>query len=142
MTAGGRNSTSPPRPVVECGQVRALAASLQLDAKPASFRSLQGWVTTLPLGQDLLGMRRTFDTQALSTAFPFTSPDLPAEPTQATAPAGVLYGLNIASGGLVVWDRFACDNHNAIVLARSGTARATTPNSNFSARSTPESRPR
>jgi type IV secretory pathway VirB4 component len=109
---------------VECARVRALAASLLLDAKPASFRSLQGWVTTLPLGRDLLGMRRTFDTQALSAAFPFTSPDLPAEPTQATAPAGVLYGLNIASGGLVVWDRFACDNHNAVVLARSGAGKS------------------
>jgi type IV secretory pathway VirB4 component len=109
---------------VECGQVRALAASLLLDAKPASFRSLQGWVTTLPLGRDLLGMRRTFDTQALSAAFPFTSPDLPAEPTPGARPTGVLYGLNIASGGLVVWDRFACDNHNAVVLARSGAGKS------------------
>jgi len=105
--------------------VRALAASLLLDAKPATYRSLQGWVTCLPLGLDLLRMRRAFDTAALAAAFPFTSPDLPApDPASPAAPAGVLYGLNLGSSGLVVWDRFACDNHNAVVLGRSGAGKS------------------
>lgn len=54
--------------------VRTLAASLLLDAKPTTFRSLQGWVTTLPMGMDLIGMTRTFDTPALATAFPLHPP--------------------------------------------------------------------
>ncbi|MDA8063121.1 MAG: conjugal transfer protein TraC, partial [Actinomycetota bacterium] len=33
----------------ECNRVRALCASLLLDAQPATWRHLQGWVTTLPL---------------------------------------------------------------------------------------------
>jgi hypothetical protein len=49
----------------EISRVRSLAAGLLIDAKPATFRSLQGWITTLPLGVDLLGMGRTFDTSAL-----------------------------------------------------------------------------
>ncbi|WP_309505478.1 VirB4 family type IV secretion system protein [Streptomyces phytophilus] len=109
----------------EVDAVRALAASLLLDAKPASYRSLQGWITCLPMGLDLLGMRRTFDTQALAAAFPFTSPDLPpADPTSVAAPTGVLYGYNIGSQGLVHWDRFALDNHNSVVLGRSGAGKS------------------
>ncbi|MBL7496188.1 DUF87 domain-containing protein [Frankia sp. CNm7] len=111
----------------EVAAVRALAASLLLDARPVSYRSLQGWVSTLPLGLDQIRMRRTFDTAALSAAFPFTSPDLPpAGPASvATAPTGVLYGFNLGSQGLVYWDRFGeLDNHNAVILGRSGAGKS------------------
>jgi len=109
----------------EVAALRSMCASLLLDAKPTTYRSLQGWVTTLPLGLDLIGMRRTFDTAALAAAFPFTSPDLPpADPTSVAAPSGVLYGYNIGSQGLVHWDRFACDNHNSVILGRSGAGKS------------------
>lgn len=111
--------------VEEVAALRSLCASLLLDAKHTTYRSLQGWVSTLPMGLDLLGMRRTFDTSALAAAFPFTSPDLPpADPTSVAAPSGVLYGYNIGSQGLVHWDRFACDNHNSIILGRSGAGKS------------------
>lgn len=111
----------------EVAAVRSLAASLLLDAKPATYRSLQGWVTTLPLGLDLLRMHRTFDTAALGAAFPFTSPDLPAaDPASVAAPAGVLYGLNIGAQSLVHWDRFGpgMHNHNSVILGRSGAGKS------------------
>ncbi|WP_405657726.1 VirB4 family type IV secretion system protein [Streptomyces sp. NBC_00079] len=111
--------------VDEVAAVRSLSASLLLDAKPTTYRSLQGWVTCLPMGLDLVKMRRTFDTAALSAAFPFTSPDLPpADPTSVTAPSGVLYGYNVGSQGLVHWDRFALDNHNSVILGRSGAGKS------------------
>src|SRR5205807_1773378 len=44
----------------EAGRVRSLCASLLLDARPVTFRQLQGWITTLPLGLDVLRLRRTF----------------------------------------------------------------------------------
>ncbi|WP_284747715.1 VirB4 family type IV secretion system protein [Amycolatopsis sp. RTGN1] len=108
----------------EVSALRSLCASLLLDAKPATYRSLQGWVTTLPLGLDSLGLKRTFDTAAASAAFPFTSPDLPPADPTSTAPSGVLYGYNVGSQGLVHWDRFACDNHNSVVLGRSGSGKS------------------
>jgi type IV secretory pathway VirB4 component len=109
----------------EVAAVRALAASLLLDAKPATYRSMQGWASALPLGLDLLGMKRTFDTAALSSAFPFTSPDLPAaDPTSVSAPEGVLFGFNLGSQSLVHWDRFALDNHNSVILGRSGAGKS------------------
>ena len=105
----------------ELASVRALAGSLLLAAQPATFRTLQGWVTCLPLATDLLRMRRVFDTAALAAAFPFASPDLPARDPAATAPAGgVLYGLNTASAGVVCWDRWAQHNHNSVIIGRSG----------------------
>jgi type IV secretory pathway VirB4 component len=109
----------------EVAALRSMCASLLLDAKPTSYRSLQGWVTTLPMGLDLIGMRRTFDTAALAAAFPFTSPDLPpADPTSVAAPSGVLYGYNLGSQGLVHWDRFTGDNYNAVILGRSGAGKS------------------
>lgn len=112
--------------VDEISALRSLTASLLLDAKPTSYRTLQGWVTaSLPMGLDLLAMTRTFDTSALSAAFPFTSPDLPPpDPTSAGAPAGVLYGYNLGSPSLVHWDRFALPNHNAVILGRSGAGKS------------------
>ncbi|CAM5730660.1 hypothetical protein GCM10010390_04990 [Streptomyces mordarskii] len=119
------HATSPEELAEEVAAVRSLAASLLLDAKPTSYRSLQGWVTCLPMGLDLIRMRRTFDTAALSAAFPFTSPDLPpSDPTSVAAPTGVLYGYNIGSQGLVHWDRFALDNHNSVILGRSGAGKS------------------
>lgn len=111
--------------VDEVAAIRSLAASLLLDAKPTTYRSLQGWITALPMGLDLVGMRRTFDTAALSSAFPFTSPDLPPpDPTSVAAPGGVLYGFNVGSQGLVHHDRFALDNHNSVILGRSGAGKS------------------
>ncbi|WP_410634371.1 VirB4 family type IV secretion system protein [Amycolatopsis sp. cmx-4-83] len=109
----------------EVAAIRSLAASLLLDCKPTTYRSLQGWITSLPMGLDLVGMRRTFDTSALSAAFPFTSPDLPPpDPTSVGAPRGVLYGFNVGSQGLVHHDRFALDNHNSVILGRSGAGKS------------------
>ena len=101
----------------ECARVRALVSSLLLDVAPATFRSLQGWVTTLPVGVDALGLRRTVDTAALAAAFPFTGVDLGSGD-------GVLYGVTATGSGVLCWDRFACDNHNAVILARSGAGKS------------------
>ena len=104
----------------EVQRVRALAASLLLDAQPTTFRALQGWTTTLPLGHDSVKARRVFDTAALAAAFPFTSPDL--QPALGDTP--VLYGLNAYSAGVVVWDRFVQDNYNSVTIARSGAGKS------------------
>ena len=101
----------------ECTRVRALCASMLLDVQAATWRSLQGWTTTLPLGVDALSLRRSFDTDALAASFPFASAEL-SEPT------GVLYGTAAKGSGLVLWDRFAQDNHNSVILARSGAGKS------------------
>src|SRR5439155_619898 len=98
-------------------RVRALCASLLLYTVPTSFRSLDGWLSTLPLGLDRLSLRRAFDTEALAASFPFAAVDPPAEET------GILYGL-AASGAPVLLDRFARENYNSVLLARSGAGKS------------------
>jgi type IV secretory pathway VirB4 component len=106
-------------------QVRAAAASVLLDVQPATWRHHHGWTTTLPLGVDSLNVKRTLDTDALAAAFPLASHDLPApapgDPPQA---GGVLYGVNTEGPGIVWWDRWRLDNHNSVVLARSGAGKS------------------
>jgi type IV secretory pathway VirB4 component len=108
-----------------CARVKAAAASTLLEVQPATWRQLAGWTTTLPLASDGLRMLRTMDTQALAAAFPLASADLPAPlPGDPATPGGVLYGVNPASNGVVWWDRFAQDNYNSVVLARSGAGKS------------------
>ena len=105
--------------------VRSAAASVLLDLQPATFRHHHGCTTTLPLGADSLGMRRIIDTDALAAAFPLASADLAAPaPGQLTSPDAVLYGVNTASAGVLMWNRWAQDNHNSVVLARSGAGKS------------------
>ena len=101
----------------ECARVRSLCASMLLDAQPSTWRTLQGWTSTLPVGVDALAQRRSFDTDALAASFPFASAEL-------SATSGVLYGTTTNGSGLVLWDRFAQDNHNSVILARSGAGKS------------------
>ncbi len=103
--------------------VRSAAASMLLDLQPATFRHHHGYTTTLPLGVDALGMRRIFDTESLAAAFPFASGDLAAPaPGQHTSTEAVLYGAS--DHGVVMWNRWAQDNHNSVVLGRSGSGKS------------------
>ncbi|KAF4408927.1 VirB4 family type IV secretion system protein [Streptomyces lycii] len=108
----------------QAAAVRATAESLLMTVAPTTYRALPGWLATLPLGIDTLKIRRSFDTAALATCFPFASPDLPISTDTNGTPQGVLYGLNAVSGAPVLWDRFAQDNYNSITLARSGAGKS------------------
>jgi TraG P-loop domain/Helicase HerA, central domain len=136
------HAATPRRLQAAVAEVKALAASLLLDTQPATWRAVQGWTTTLPLGIDSLRLRRTLDTAALAAAFPFTSPDLPPPHPATSDPGaggtrragvggaagsgfgGVVYGVNDASAGIVAWDRWSQDNQNAVILARSGAGKS------------------
>jgi type IV secretory pathway VirB4 component len=101
----------------ETARLRGVTDSMLLDTVPTTYRSHAGWMTTLPFGVDQIGLCRTVDTDALAAAFPFAAAEL-------SEPAGVLYGRNTRSHGLVFWDRFAQPNYNAAVLARSGAGKS------------------
>ena len=98
----------------EVPKVRSLLGSLLLDVRPVTFRALEGLVTTLPLGLDALKLRRTFDTRALATTFPFAS-------TEIQSSGGILIGRNAETGSLVFADRFASKGgYSQVILARTG----------------------
>jgi type IV secretory pathway VirB4 component len=99
-------------------EVRGLLAAQLATATPATYRHYEGWISSLPLGVDRLGPRRTLETEALAACLPIASPDVPA------TDAGVLIGLNTASGLPVFWDRWAQQNHNSLVLGSSGSGKS------------------
>jgi type IV secretory pathway VirB4 component len=98
-------------------RLRAICSSLLLHLVPASFRPLEGWLSTLPLGLDRMRLRRAFDTEALAASFPFAAADPQADRD------GILYGL-APSGAPVLLDRFARENYNSVLLARSGAGKS------------------
>lgn len=100
-------------------QARGLCASLLLHTVPASFRAYDGWLSSLPLGTDRLGLARTFDTRSLAAGYPFASSDPPLDEN------GILYGLT-DTGAPVISDRFAQKNFNSVLLADSGAGKSYT----------------
>jgi type IV secretory pathway VirB4 component len=81
----------------------------------------EGFTSTLPLCIDELGIVRSTTTSSLAGSFPFISNDL-------TSDSGILYGLNMHTGGLVVFDRFNSNlpNMNSVILATSGAGKSFT----------------
>ncbi|WP_285627696.1 DUF87 domain-containing protein [Kineosporia sp. NBRC 101677] len=109
--------------------LQAAAAAMLLRTHVMTWRQQQGWTSTLPLGLNQAGTRRIMDTDALAAASPLSSPDLPGPlPLEPHVPnvgvGGVLVGLNLASGAVVGLDRWSLDNHNMVVLARSGAGKS------------------
>lgn len=100
------------------GEVRGLLAAQLATVTPATYRHYEGWISSLPLGLDRLGPRRTLETEALAACLPLASPDLPL------TSSGVLVGVNTASGLPVFWDRWAQQNHNSLVLGASGSGKS------------------
>ncbi|MFH1444564.1 MAG: DUF87 domain-containing protein [Candidatus Peregrinibacteria bacterium] len=87
--------------------------------KPAMFQMEHGWISTLPLCLDELGINRNMNTSPIATSFPFSSPDL-------TDDHGILYGINRHNDSLVIFDRFDLPNANATVFATSGAGKSFT----------------
>ncbi len=98
-------------------RMEALLGARLIHTRRLLFQMRQGLVSSLPLGLEQVGVRRVLSTTALSATFPFTGSDLPAR-------SGLLYGINTATRSPVVLDRFALENHNAVVFATSGAGKS------------------
>ncbi|MCF7843979.1 DUF87 domain-containing protein [Candidatus Gracilibacteria bacterium] len=85
--------------------------------KPALFQQDVGFLSTLPIGEDHLGIKNKLNTSPLSSFFPFVSFDLSSD-------KGILYGLNRHNGSLILFDRFSLENYNSIVFAKSGSGKS------------------
>ncbi len=83
--------------------------------KNAVQRMDEGFASWLPLCSDELGISRSAVTSSLAGAFPFISNDMVEE-------TGILYGINLHTGGLVIFDRYnqKLPNMNSVILATSG----------------------
>ncbi|MFA4827293.1 MAG: ATP-binding protein [Candidatus Shapirobacteria bacterium] len=97
--------------------IEAALGSLMIISKRATLQMEDGFVTTLPLCIDRLGITRNMDTTSLATTFPFVSSDLSDD-------KGIMYGINEHNGSLVIFDRFSMPNYNSVVFATAGAGKS------------------
>jgi hypothetical protein len=98
-------------------RLEALLGTRIMQSHRLLFQMRAGLLASLPLGLEPVAVRRVLSTGALSASFPFTGTDLAAR-------AGLLYGVNAATRSPVFLDRFALENHNAVVFATSGAGKS------------------
>jgi conjugal transfer ATP-binding protein TraC len=98
-------------------EIKSILEAKLVYLKPALFQQEQGYKSTLPLGNDLLGVNSKLNSSPLSSLFPFTSFDL-------TSDRGILYGVNRHNSSLVLFDRFSLENYNSIIFAKSGAGKS------------------
>ena len=97
--------------------LESILGSKLVIAKTAMLQMEQGFNSTLPLGNDELGIATNMNTQPLSTTFPFVSSEL-------TSNDGLLYGINRHNNSLILFDRFQMENANSVVFAKSGSGKS------------------
>ncbi|MDI6717722.1 MAG: ATP-binding protein [Patescibacteria group bacterium] len=85
--------------------------------KPSIFQHIDGFVSTLPIAQDKLGVHTPLNTGPVSSLFPFVAVDL-------TSDSGVLCGINQHNNSLVIFDRFSLENANQVVFAKAGAGKS------------------
>ncbi len=98
-------------------QVESVAGSLLILTKHATLQQEAAFQSTMPYFSDKLYVVRNMDTTSLATTFPFTSSEL-------TSNEGILYGINEHNGSLVIFDRFALENANSVIFAKSGAGKS------------------
>lgn len=97
--------------------VEATLASLSITARETTLQMEDSFISTMPLGLDLLNLNHNMDTTSLATTFPFTTSEL-------TSNEGIMYGINEHNDSLVVFDRFSLENANSVVFAKSGAGKS------------------
>jgi len=89
--------------------------------KNAIQRMDEGFASWLPICSDELAISRSSVTSSLAGGFPFISNDMVSE-------TGILYGINLHTWGLVIFDRYdsKLPNMNSVILATSGAGKSFT----------------
>jgi conjugal transfer ATP-binding protein TraC len=98
-------------------EIRSILEAKLVYFKPALFQQEDGFKSTIPTGDDLLGVHQKLNSEPLSSIFPFISFDLTSE-------KGILYGVNRHNSSLVIFDRFSLENYNSIIFAKSGAGKS------------------
>ena len=99
--------------------IRSILDARLIGMKPVLFQQEPGIKSVLPLADDQLMVHSKFNSEPLSSFFPFTSFDL-------TTDSGILYGINRHNSSLILFDRFSLTNYNSVTFATSGAGKSYT----------------
>lgn len=100
-------------------EMKGILDARMIIVKPALFQQEQGFKSVIPLSDDQLLVHNKFNSEPLSSFFPFTSFDL-------TSDNGILYGINRHNSSLVLFDRYSLTNYNSVMFATSGAGKSYT----------------
>ena len=98
-------------------RINSILESRLIYLKPAVFQQIDGYTSTLPLGEDKLLIHTPLNSSPVSSFFPFVSANL-------TSDEGILYGINRHNSTLIIFDRFSLENANMVIFAKSGAGKS------------------
>lgn len=98
-------------------EVENIFGSRLVYTKRVLYQSEQGFNSTLPLGNDELGIACNMNSSPAASSFPFIS-------TELTSDKGIMYGINQHNNSLIIFDRFSLQNANMVVFATSGAGKS------------------
>lgn len=97
--------------------IESTLGSISITSRQTTLQMEDAFLSTMPLGLDLLKLNHNMDTTSLATTFPFTTSEL-------TANEGLIYGINEHNGSLIIFDRFSLENANLVCFAKSGAGKS------------------
>ncbi len=100
-------------------QIKGILDAQLIYTKQATFRMKEGFLSTMPINEDIISVHTSLNTEPLSSIFPFVSYDL-------TSDKGILYGINTQNNSLVLFDRFSLENANTVIFGKSGGGKSYT----------------
>ncbi len=98
-------------------RIENLLGTQLIYSRRALWQTEQGFNSTLPLGNDELGITTNMNSSPIASSFPFVSSEL-------TSDQGILYGINRHNNSLILFDRFSLQNANMVVFATSGAGKS------------------
>ncbi len=98
-------------------KIEALFGTKLVFTKRSLYQTEQGFNSTLPIGNDELGIGFNMNSSPIAASFPFISSEL-------TSDNGILYGINRHNNSLILFDRFSLQNANTAVFATSGAGKS------------------
>lgn len=98
-------------------RIENLLGTQLIFSRRAFWQAEQGFNSTLPLGNDELGITTNMNSSPIASSFPFVSSEL-------TSDRGILYGINRHNNSLILFDRFSLQNANMVVFATSGAGKS------------------
>ncbi|MFA6098877.1 MAG: ATP-binding protein [Patescibacteria group bacterium] len=98
-------------------KVESIIGSKLVFTKRVLYQAEQGFNSTIPVGNDELGITFNMSTSPCASSFPFISSEL-------TSDNGILYGINRHNNSLILFDRFTLQNANSVVFATSGAGKS------------------
>ncbi len=98
-------------------KIEQIFAGQLVYSRKVFYQAEQGFLSTMPLDRDELGIASNMNTSPAASSFPFISSDLSSD-------HGILYGINRHNNSLIIFDRFSLPNANATVFATSGAGKS------------------